>query len=56
MTNRDRIETLLKKGKTLFYSDIASELGIDLEETVSICRELQEEGKIEVDKDYREVE
>lgn len=53
MTDRDRIIELLKKGKTLYYSDISIELGIDLEVVVGICNELYNEGKIELDKELR---
>jgi len=40
------IEDLFKKGKTLYYSDIASQLGLDLELVVDICNELEDKGII----------
>jgi len=46
---KQKIERLFKKGKTLWYSDIAEILGLNLKLVVKICRELVEEGKIEVD-------
>lgn len=47
---QDEIIQLFSSGKTLYYSDIAEELQLDLELVVDICRELQENGKIEVDE------
>ena len=41
-----KIEGLFKKGKLLWYSDIAEILGLDLKLVVDICKELVEEGKI----------
>lgn len=43
------IRELFSKGKTLYYSDIAQELGLDLESVVDICNELQKQGDINVD-------
>ena len=42
------IEELFKKGDTLFYSDIAEKLHIDLELVVDICEELIKKGKVEI--------
>lgn len=46
---KKEIKELFSKGKTLFYSDIAQELGLDLELVVNICNELKEQGDITVD-------
>jgi dCTP deaminase len=40
------IEGLFKKGKMLYYSDIAEQLGLDLELVVDICNELENKGII----------
>lgn len=37
---------LFKKGETLYYSDIAKQLGLDLELVVDICSELEDKGHI----------
>jgi len=55
MSDRERISGLFRGGRTLFYSDIASALDIDLESVVNICGELLGEGKIEIDTEYVEV-
>ena len=47
---RQEIQQLFSSGRTLYYSDIAEELGLDLELVVDVCRELQEEGEIGVDE------
>jgi hypothetical protein len=47
---KQEIQQLFSSGRTLYYSDIAEELRLDLELVVDICRELQEEGEIEVDE------
>jgi chromosome segregation ATPase len=39
---------LFSKGQTLYYSDIAEQLGLDLKLVVEICNELQSRGEIEV--------
>jgi DNA-binding CsgD family transcriptional regulator len=39
---------LFSKGQTLYYSDIAEQLGLDLRLVVEICNKLQTEGEIEV--------
>lgn len=46
---KQKIERLFKERKELWYSDIAEILGLDLKLIVDICRELVEEGKIEID-------
>lgn len=43
------IRSIFSAGKTLYYSDIAQELGLDLELVVDICNELQERGEITID-------
>ncbi|NQU07967.1 MAG: hypothetical protein HQ583_05345 [Candidatus Abyssubacteria bacterium] len=45
---KEEIKELFETGQTLFYSDIADKLRIDLELVVEICQELQNEGAIEV--------
>lgn len=42
------IENLFKTGDTLYYSDIAEKLRLDLEMVVEICQELLQKGKIKV--------
>ena len=46
---KEEIRKLFSTGKRLYYSDIALELGLDLELVVNICNELQEQGEISVD-------
>jgi hypothetical protein len=41
-----------QSGETLFYSDIAKRLRIDLELAVELCEELRKEGEIYIDADY----
>jgi Mn-dependent DtxR family transcriptional regulator len=48
---RQEILKLFQSGETLFFSDIAERLRIDLPLLVEICQELYEEGEIEVDAD-----
>ncbi len=43
---RKEIEGLFKKGETLYYSDVAERLGLDLEVVVDICSELEDKGII----------
>ena len=47
---KDKITKLFADNpdKIYYYSDIAMELDLDLEETVNACNELMDEGKIEV--------
>ena len=49
---KQEISELFLSGDTLFYSDIAARLQLDLPLVVEICHELQQEGEIEVDADY----
>jgi hypothetical protein len=46
---KKEITNLFVKGETLYYSDIAEQLDLDLELVVDICSELQQSGEIEVD-------
>ena len=43
------INQLFSSDRTLYYSDIAEELGLDLKLVVEICQELEEAGEIAVD-------
>lgn len=43
---KQKIEDLFKSGKTLFFSDVAAALDIDLMLAVDLCQELIAEGKI----------
>jgi hypothetical protein len=43
------INSLFSSGRTLYYSDIAEELGLDLRIVVGLCQELEDEGKVELD-------
>lgn len=47
---KEEVRRLFSTGRTLYYSDIARRLKVDLQLVVEICRELQEEGEIEVAK------
>lgn len=47
---KQEIQQLFSSGRTLYYSDIAEELGLDLELVVDICQELQKGREIEVDE------
>ena len=46
---KGEIRQLFTSGRTLYYSDIVQELGIDLEMVVDICEELENEKEIGVD-------
>jgi DNA invertase Pin-like site-specific DNA recombinase len=46
---KKEIKKLFSSGRTLYYSDIVQELGIDLETVVDICNELEEEKEIAID-------
>ena len=48
---KHEILKLFRSAETLFYSDIARRLCIDLPVVVEICQELQEEEEIEIDAD-----
>ena len=45
------IRQLFQSGRTLYYSDIADELALDLEMVVDICREFQGNKEIGIDED-----
>ena len=47
---KQEIWQLFSGGQTLYYSEIAEELRLDLELVVDICRELQESGQIKIDE------
>jgi DNA invertase Pin-like site-specific DNA recombinase len=44
---RKEIIALFSNGETLYYSDVAEKLRLDLQTVVEICSELQSEGEIE---------
>jgi len=44
---RAEIMELFQSGGPLYYSDIVQRLGIDIEDVIEICRELEDEGRIE---------
>lgn len=46
---KEEIRQLFSNGRTLYYSDIAEELRLDLKLVVDICHELQESGEIGID-------
>jgi 16S rRNA C1402 (ribose-2'-O) methylase RsmI len=46
---KNEIKRLFSSGKTFYYSDIAQQLGLDLELVVDICNELQEQREITID-------
>ena len=45
------IKRVFATGRTLYYSDIAEELGLSLKTVVEICRELQSDGEIGIDNE-----
>jgi len=45
---KEEIRKLFSHGRTLYYSDIAEELGLDLETVVQVCQELKEKQEVEV--------
>lgn len=47
---KQEIQQLFSSGRTLYYSDIAEELSLDLELVVDICRELEGNREVRVDK------
>jgi len=47
---KEEIRQLFSSGRTLYYSDIAEELRLDLKLVVDICDELQEDGEIKIDE------
>ncbi|MBA7688411.1 hypothetical protein ES703_96891 [subsurface metagenome] len=46
---KKEIRNLFSIGRTLYYSDIAKELSLELEMVVDICNELQKSGEIGID-------
>jgi len=44
---RAEIIGLFETGETLYYSDIVGRLGIDIDDVIEICNELEREGRIE---------
>jgi DNA invertase Pin-like site-specific DNA recombinase len=46
---KQEIQQLFSRGRTLYYSDIAEELRLDLQLVVDICRELEENGEVKVE-------
>ena len=46
---KEEIRNLFSTGRTLYYSDIAKKLSLDLEMVVDICNELQKSGEIGID-------
>jgi len=46
---KEQIRNLFSTGRTLYYSDIAEELRLDLEMVVEICNELKESEEISID-------
>ena len=46
---KQKIRDLFSGGETLYYSDIAERLNVDLKAVVDVCRELQENKEIGVD-------
>ncbi len=48
---KQEILAMFQSGETLFYSDLATKLRLDLPLVVEICQELGQEGEIEVHSD-----
>jgi hypothetical protein len=46
---KQEIRNLFSNGQTLYYSDIAEQLEVDLKSVVDVCRELQRSKEIGVD-------
>ena len=46
---KQEIRDLFQTGETLYYSDVAQRLRIDLPLVVEICQELEDEGGVGVD-------
>jgi len=44
---KGEILDLFRTGRTLYYSDIVQELGIDIDLVVELCEELESEGRVE---------
>lgn len=52
---KQEIRQLFSSGRTLYYSDIAEELRLDLKLVVEICLELQASGEIGIDESVTKV-
>jgi len=50
---KEEIRRLFSGGRTLYYSDVAEELRLDLELVVDLCRELEAEGEVVLDETAR---
>ena len=48
---KQKILAMFQSGETLFYSDLATRLRLDLPLVVEVCQELEQEGEIEVHDD-----
>ncbi len=48
---KQEILATFQSGETLFYSDLAARLRLDLPLVVEVCQELEQEGEIEVHAD-----
>jgi O6-methylguanine-DNA--protein-cysteine methyltransferase len=48
---KQEILAQFQSGETLYYSEIARRLQLELPVVVELCQELQDEGEIEVDAD-----
>lgn len=48
---KQEILAMFQSGETMFYSDLATRLRLDLPLVVEVCQELEEEGEIEVHAD-----
>ena len=48
---KQEILAMFQSGETLFYSDLATRLRLDLPLVVEVCQELEQEGEIEVHAD-----
>jgi hypothetical protein len=46
---KGRMEDLFAKGGTLYFSDLAEKMDLDLETVVMLAKELMKEGKIKID-------
>ena len=45
---KQEILAMFQSGETMFYSDLATRLQLDLPLVVEVCQELEQEGEIEV--------
>ena len=52
---KQEIQQLFSSGRTLYYSDIAEELRLDLKLVVDLCLELQVSGEVEIDESVTKV-